>query len=398
MPIKIPSTLPASQILESENIFVMDTERAYTQDIRPLKILILNLMPNKTVTETQLLRLLGNTPLQIEVDFIYTESYLPKHTSIQYLSQFYGTFEDVKDKYYDGFIITGAPVERMEYEEVAYWKEVCEIMDWSRKHAWSTFHICWGAFAGLYHHYGIKKYYEPKKVFGVYKHHLNVKHEKLFRGFDDEFYVPHSRHIGMKREDIEKVKDLTLNDSIFKIEVNDDALKKMIRLQLDASRQGTRKTKNRSEVSGGGRKPWRQKGTGRARSGSTRSPLWVGGGTVFGPSPRSYAFRMPRKQRRLAIKCALTDKVNNGDFIVLESLDFAAPKTKEVVKMMSDFNVAEKALIVTADVVENVEKSSRNIPGVKAISSCGLNVYDILNHNKLFITKDAITRIEEVLA
>lgn len=143
MPIKIPSTLPASQILESENIFVMDTERAYTQDIRPLKILILNLMPNKTVTETQLLRLLGNTPLQIEVDFIYTESYLPKHTSIQYLSQFYGTFEDVKDKYYDGFIITGAPVERMEYEEVAYWKEVCEIMDWSRKHAWSTFHICW---------------------------------------------------------------------------------------------------------------------------------------------------------------------------------------------------------------------------------------------------------------
>lgn len=210
MPIKIPSTLPASQILESENIFVMDTERAYTQDIRPLKILILNLMPNKTVTETQLLRLLGNTPLQIEVDFIYTESYLPKHTSIQYLSQFYGTFEDVKDKYYDGFIITGAPVERMEYEEVAYWKEVCEIMDWSRKHAWSTFHICWGAFAGLYHHYGIKKYYESRKVFGVYKHHLNVKHEKLFRGFDDEFYVPHSRHIGMKREDIEKVKDLTI--------------------------------------------------------------------------------------------------------------------------------------------------------------------------------------------
>ena len=188
----------------------MDTERAYTQDIRPLKILILNLMPNKTVTETQLLRLLGNTPLQIEVDFIYTESYLPKHTSIQYLSQFYGTFEDVKDKYYDGFIITGAPVERMEYEEVAYWKEVCEIMDWSRKHAWSTFHICWGAFAGLYHHYGIKKYYEPKKVFGVYKHHLNVKHEKLFRGFDDEFFVPHSRHTEIHREDILKVKELAL--------------------------------------------------------------------------------------------------------------------------------------------------------------------------------------------
>ena len=199
MPIRTQSDLPAKEILEQENIFVMDTERAYTQDIRPLKILILNLMPNKTVTETQLLRLLGNTPLQIEVDFIYTESYLPKHTSIQYLSQFYGTFEDVKDKYYDGFIITAALAYRMEYEEVAYWKEVCEIMDWSRKHAWSTFHICWGAFAGLYHHYGIKKYYEPKKVFGVYKHHLNVKHEKLFRGFDDEFYVPHSRHIGMKK-------------------------------------------------------------------------------------------------------------------------------------------------------------------------------------------------------
>ena len=191
---------------------------------------------------------------------------------------------------------------------------------------------------------------------------------------------------------------LTVSETTFGREFNEALIHQVVVAYAAGARQGTRAQKTRAEVSGSGKKPWRQKGTGRARSGSTRSPLWVGGGTVFGPSPRSYAFRMPRKQRRLAIKCALTDKVNNGDFIVLESLDFAAPKTKEVVKMMSDFNVAEKALIVTADVVENVEKSSRNIPGVKAISSCGLNVYDILNHNKLFITKDAITRIEEVLA
>lgn len=197
----------------------------------------------------------------------------------------------------------------------------------------------------------------------------------------------------------QQIGDIELNESVFGVEVNEGLVHQAVVMQLAAQRLGTHATKTRGLVRGGGRKPWKQKGTGRARSGSTRSPLWVGGGTVFGP------FRMPRKQRRLAIKCrrlaikcALTDKVNNGDFIVLESLDFAAPKTKEVVKMMSDFNVAEKALIVTADVVENVEKSSRNIPGVKAISSCGLNVYDILNHNKLFITKDAITRIEEVLA
>ena len=188
----------------------MDTERAYTQDIRPLKILILNLMPNKTVTETQLLRLLGNTPLQIEVDFIYTESYLPKHTSIQYLSQFYGTFEDVKDKYYDGFIITGAPVERMEYEEVAYWKEVCEIMDWSRKHAWSTFHICWGAFAGLYHHYGIPKYPLERKLSGIFMNERSVEGEPLLRGFDDTFPIPQSRHTTLKKEDVLKVFDLTI--------------------------------------------------------------------------------------------------------------------------------------------------------------------------------------------
>ena len=192
--------------------------------------------------------------------------------------------------------------------------------------------------------------------------------------------------------------DLELNENVFGVEVNTALVHQAIVMQLAAQRLGTHATKTRGFVRGGGRKPWKQKGTGRARSGSTRSPIWVGGGTVFGPSPRSYAFRMPRKQRRLAIKCALSDKVQSGDFVVLENLNFDAPKTKDVVKMLNDFSVDKKVLIVTADIVENVEKSSRNIPGVKAISSCGLNVYDILNHNKLFITKDAITRIEEVLA
>ena len=192
--------------------------------------------------------------------------------------------------------------------------------------------------------------------------------------------------------------DLELNESVFGVEVNEALIHQAVVMQLAAQRLGTHATKTRGLVRGGGRKPWKQKGTGRARSGSTRSPIWVGGSTVFGPSPRSYAFRMPRKQRRLAIKCALSDKVQSGDFVVLENLDFAAPKTKDVVKMLNDFSVDKKVLLVTAETVDNVEKSSRNIPGVKAISSCGLNVYDILNHNKLFITKDAITRIEEVLA
>ena len=192
--------------------------------------------------------------------------------------------------------------------------------------------------------------------------------------------------------------DLELNESVFGVEVNEALIHQAVVMQLAAQRLGTHATKTRGLVRGGGRKPWKQKGTGRARSGSTRSPIWVGGGTVFGPTPRSYAFRMPRKQRRLAIKCALSDKVQSGDFVVLENLDFAAPKTKDVVKMLNDFSVDKKVLLITAETVENVEKSSRNIPGVKAISSCGLNVYDILNHNKLFITKDAITRIEEVLA
>lgn len=210
MPIKIPNNLPAAHILEGENIFVMDSDRAYSQDIRPLKILILNLMPIKYITETQLLRLLGNTPLQIEVDFIYTESYTPSHTPQEYLTEFYGTFAEVRHKKYDGMIITGAPVEMMPFEEVAYWDEISEIMEWSKTHVYSTFHICWGAQAGLYYHYGIPKYQVPEKIFGIYKHHLCVEHEKLFRGFDDEFYVPHSRHTENHREDIEKVPELTI--------------------------------------------------------------------------------------------------------------------------------------------------------------------------------------------
>ena len=210
MPIKIPNNLPATNILEGENIFVMDADRAYKQDIRPLKILILNLMPIKSVTETQLLRLLGNTPLQVEADFIYTASYMPTHTPKDYLTEFYGTFNDVKKKKYDGFIITGAPVEMMDFEDVAYWDELAEIMDWSKKNVWSTFHICWGAQAGLYHHYGIPKFILDKKISGVYLHKLCVKHEKLFRGFDDEFFVPHSRYTEIHRADLEKNSALTI--------------------------------------------------------------------------------------------------------------------------------------------------------------------------------------------
>ncbi|MBO6244980.1 MAG: homoserine O-succinyltransferase [Anaerovibrio sp.] len=210
MPIKIPNNLPATKILEGENIFVMDSDRAYSQDIRPLKLLILNLMPIKQVTETQLLRLLGNTPLQVEVDFIYTESYVPTHTTTDYLTEFYGTFAEVRHKKYDGFIITGAPVEQMPFEDVAYWEEVAEIMEWSKSHAYSTFHICWGAQAGLYYHYGIKKYDVAPKIFGVYKHHLCVENERLFRGFDDEFYVPHSRHTEVRKKDIERIPELTI--------------------------------------------------------------------------------------------------------------------------------------------------------------------------------------------
>ena len=192
-----------------------------------------------------------------------------------------------------------------------------------------------------------------------------------------------------------QVGDIELNDSIFGVEMNAGLLHQAVVMQLAAQRLGTHATKTRGFVRGGGRKPWKQKGTGRARAGSTRSPLWVGGGTVFGPTVFG---PHPRKQRRLALKCALSDKVKSGDLIVLESLNFDAPKTKQVVKMLGDFGVDSKALFITADEAENVEKSARNIPGAKAIQALGLNVYDILHHDKLFITKDAITRIEEVFA
>ena len=210
MPIKIPNNLPAAHVLESENIFVMDADRAYSQDIRPLRILILNLMPIKHVTETQLLRLLGNTPLQVEVDFIYTKSYIPTHTSQDYLTEFYGTFEDIRRKKYDGFIITGAPVELLDFEDVIYWNELVEIMDWSLTNVYSTFHICWGAQAALYHYYGVPKYSLESKISGVFRHRLCVEHEKLFRGFDDRFFVPHSRHTQILRADIEKVPELKI--------------------------------------------------------------------------------------------------------------------------------------------------------------------------------------------
>ena len=211
MPIRIPNNLPATGILEKERIFVMTEDRAYTQDIRPLHLLILNLMPNKIATETQLLRALSNSPLQVNIDLLYTASYHPKHTATEHLMKFYETFDDVKERFYDGMIITGAPVELMEFEDVAYWKELCEIMDWSKTHVYSTLHICWGAQAGLYHHYGIPKYNLDKKMFGVFEHSMTyTKPVKLFRGFDDYIYVPHSRHTEVRKEDIERHPNLRI--------------------------------------------------------------------------------------------------------------------------------------------------------------------------------------------
>ncbi len=194
----------------------------------------------------------------------------------------------------------------------------------------------------------------------------------------------------------EKVGDIELSESIFNVEMNVGLVHQAVVMQLASQRQGTHSTKTRAEVRGGGRKPWRQKGTGRARVGSRRSPLWRGGGIIFGPKPRSYAFRMPRKQRRLALKCVLSDKVKSGDLIVLDDLNFEAPKTKQFVKLLSDFNVEKKALFITLEMIENVTRSANNIQGVKTIGALNLNVYDILNHDKLFITKDAIAKIEEV--
>ena len=203
MPIKIPTALPATEVLQSENIFVITETRAITQDIRPLRIAVLNLMPTKIVTETQLARLLGNTPLQVEIELLHTASHKAKNTSEEHMLSFYRTFDDVKDQKFDGLIITGAPVEHIEFEEVEYWDELCRIMEWSKTHVTSTFHICWGAQAGLYYHYGIKKYYLPEKLSGVYKHRKDKENAILLRGFDDEFMAPHSRHTYTKREDIE---------------------------------------------------------------------------------------------------------------------------------------------------------------------------------------------------
>ena len=211
MPIKIPDHLPAAGVLEQENVFVMHDNRAYSQDIRPLKILILNLMPTKIVTETQLLRLLSNSPLQVDVDFLYTASYNPRNTPLDHLVKYYETFDQVKHRKYDGMIITGAPVEQMEFEEVAYWPELCEIMKWSKINVYSTMHICWGAQAGLFYHYGIPKYDLDHKVFGIFPHYRSyTKPVKLFRGFDDIFYVPHSRHTEIRREDLEQVDELRI--------------------------------------------------------------------------------------------------------------------------------------------------------------------------------------------
>ena len=205
MPIKIPNELPAVRTLETENIFVMTEKRAITQDIRPLKILILNLMPTKVDTETQLSRLLGNTPLQVEIELLHTSTHKSKNVSEEHLLSFYKEFADVKDRYFDGLIITGAPVEKMEFEEVNYWDELVEIMEWSKTHVHSTLHICWGAQAGLYYHYGIKKHMMEEKLSGVYAHTVDYKRSILFRGFDETFFVPHSRYTTVKREDIESV-------------------------------------------------------------------------------------------------------------------------------------------------------------------------------------------------
>ena len=213
MPIKIPNNLPAVKTLEGENIFVMTETRAITQDIRPLRILILNLMPKKIETETQFARLLGNSPLQVEMELIHTKSHQSKNVAEDHLLAFYKTFDEIKDRKFDGMIITGAPVEHLAFEEVEYWAELCEIMEWSKTHVHSTFHVCWGAQAGLYYHYGINKQGVPAKMFGVFPHTVEYKQSILFRGFDDVFMVPQSRHTTVAREDIEKVKELKILSS-----------------------------------------------------------------------------------------------------------------------------------------------------------------------------------------
>lgn len=213
MPIQIPNDLPAAGILQQENIFVMSENRAITQDIRPLEIVVLNLMPTKIVTETQLSRLLGNTPLQVHLELMHTSSHVSKNTSQEHLLSFYKSFGELKHRKFDGMIITGAPVEHMDFEQVDYWPELCEIMEWSKTHVHSTFHICWGAQAGLYYHYGIPKHELPNKMFGIFTHKKDYPRSILLRGFDDEFWAPHSRHTTVYREDIEKVSSLKILSS-----------------------------------------------------------------------------------------------------------------------------------------------------------------------------------------
>lgn len=210
MPINIPSDLPAYGTLAGENIFVMASEKAVRQDIRPLRAAIFNLMPTKIETETQLLRLLSNTPIQVDVTLLRTATHTPKHTPPEHLAMFYKTFDEIWDEYFDAFIITGAPVELYDFEQVSYWDELCRIMEWSKSHAYSTMHICWGAFAGLYYHYGIPKYSLSEKMFGVFPHKVTAVNHPLLRGFDDIFYAPHSRHSEIRREDILAEPRLTL--------------------------------------------------------------------------------------------------------------------------------------------------------------------------------------------
>ncbi len=202
MPIKLPDHLPAKEILSNEGIFVMGEDRAYHQDIRPLKVAILNLMPLKEVTEVQLLRLLGNSPLQVEITLLFPKSHDSQNTPVEHLKSFYHTFDEVKNQKFDGLIITGAPIELMDFEEVDFWQELTEIMEWSKSNVTSTMHICWGAQAGLYYHYGVPKIILDKKISGVFPHYKNPYHDKLLRGFDDIFYVPHSRRTEVRREDI----------------------------------------------------------------------------------------------------------------------------------------------------------------------------------------------------
>lgn len=210
MPIQIPNDLPAASVLQQENIFVMTEERAVSQDIRPLEIVLLNLMPTKIVTETQLTRVLGNTPLQVHLELMHTSTHVSKNVAPEHLLTFYKSFSELKHRKFDGMVITGAPVENMPFEKVDYWPELCEIMEWSKTNVHSTFHICWGAQAGLYYHYGIPKYPLKEKMFGVFEHKADYKRSILLRGFDDTFWAPHSRHTTILREDIEAVPELKI--------------------------------------------------------------------------------------------------------------------------------------------------------------------------------------------